>query len=635
MSIFTIAYNNFKNNVKTYTMFFISMVFSVVILSNFLIFMNSNALEYLDGLSSDNTKTILLMVSIILSIFIFFFLWYASNVFLRNRKKEIGIYTFMGLDSVVIGKIYFVEMMLIGLSACLLGTSIGMLISKLFQMIVFKLADFDIDVRFNVTTDSIIYTVLIFMGIFLFFSIKGLINIIRSKVIDLLNENKKNEVMPKINIFTYIIALISLALIIIGYYLVLKDKSNALKTLIFICIGTYGLFGSVIPVILNIFINKKNILYKGENIITINNLAYRIRKNYSNYATISILTAASISVLGTAVAMKTIYNALVENNELYTISFYSNNTINDKGIEKVIKQIGDKKYEVSTTVLKVKGSSIQDKKNLNDDKIILSYSQLVNIIKTNGNEQSLSGINEDMVKGNKIIYLRRPQTLFSTYEEKEMSINNTVYEVSKHNVKLNTLGSILNYMTIVVNDEEYERLKESCEVVNFYGIKVDNEKKLLDKNILKKVSTQITPYVNKDIKAQVGIYENEKASWLKAVYAIGAFLFLVFILALASIIYIKISSDGNEDRNKYKILSDIGITKGDLNKVIVKEISLFYIIPLIVGLIHSYVAIKTLEGFLAQSLTTAFLISGLTCVIIFFINCIISIGSFKKIVNLS
>ena len=56
MNVFSIAYNNFKNNMKTYTMFFISMVFSVVILSNFLILMNGDALEILGEANANYTK---------------------------------------------------------------------------------------------------------------------------------------------------------------------------------------------------------------------------------------------------------------------------------------------------------------------------------------------------------------------------------------------------------------------------------------------------------------------------------------------------------------------------------------------------------------------------------------------------
>ena len=91
-------------------------------------------------------------------------------------------------------------------------------------------------------------------------------------------------------------------------YLVFSSKMNAFKTLILVCIGTYGLFYAAIPAVLNFLINNKRILYKGENILTINSLAYRVKKNYTTYATIGILTACTVTVLGTAVSMRNLYN---------------------------------------------------------------------------------------------------------------------------------------------------------------------------------------------------------------------------------------------------------------------------------------------------------------------------------------
>lgn len=333
MSILSIAFNNFKNNIKTYTMFFISMIFSVIILSNFFILMNGEAIQVLGEANASYTKMMLQAVSVILAVFMFFFIWYTSNVFLRNRKKEIGLFTFMGVDLKTIGKIYFSEMMLIGLSASVIGIGVGVLFSKFFQMIVFAVAGFNVDVKFTVTANSLVSTFLIFMFIFLLMSIKGFVNIARSKVIDLLNDSKKSEKMPKITVFTYIIAIVSIGFITYGYYLVFSSKINALKTLVLVCIGTYGLFYAAIPVVLNFLINNKKILYKGENVITINSLAYRIKKNYTTYATIGILTACTVTVLGTAVSMRKLYTMSEQNDQLFSMSFYSSNTINDEKIE--------------------------------------------------------------------------------------------------------------------------------------------------------------------------------------------------------------------------------------------------------------------------------------------------------------
>lgn len=393
MSIFQIAYNNFKNNIKVYTMFFISMVFSVVILSNFMILMDGDALRYLGTLNEKYTKLLLQMLTSILVIFMFFFIWYSSNIFLINRKKEIGIYTFMGLDSATIGEIYFIEIMLIGLSSCFLGTGIGIVLSKFFQMIVFKLAEFNINVTFNVTVNSIVYTVLIFLGIFLFMSIKGFISIIKSNVIDLLNDSKKTEKMPKINWKIYIASFVSLMLIIVGYYLILHNKMNAVTTLLLVCLGTYGLFGTVLPVVFDFFIKRKSILYNGENIITINNLAYRLKKNYTTYATIAILTACTVTVLGTSVAMRASYSESDANNRLYSISFSSPNEITSKEkIKDVLSVVGEEEYELSTKVLKAK-ETLKDAPDYNNSNyIILSYKQLVDILNTNRNKDSLNKI---------------------------------------------------------------------------------------------------------------------------------------------------------------------------------------------------------------------------------------------------
>ena len=635
MNIFSMAYNNFKNNMRTYGMFFISMVFSVVILSNFFILINGEGLKILGEANANYTKMILQMVSMILGIFIFFFIWYTSNIFLKNRKKEIGLYTFMGVDSKTIGKIYFIEMILIGLFSCILGIIIGILISKFFQMIVFSMAGFSVDVKFTVTLDAILYTFVVFMAIFILMSVKGFINIIRSKVIDLINASKKTEKMPKVNFFTYVIAVCSLILVLYGYDLAMKSNSNAFKTLILVCVGTYGLFYALIPAVLKFLSDKKSILYKGENIITINSLAYRIKKNYTTYATIGILTACTVSVLGTAVSMNKLYTMSLENDTLYSISSYSHNEINDKEIEKSLSNVGKKEYELKTTVLKAKSTLKAVEDSRNSDYIILSYDQFVQILKTNGNEEYLNKINEDMVKGNKAIYIQRPGTLASLIKDKQVTVNDNLYEVSEGDLRFKTLGSILNYETIVVNNEEYNKIKASSETLNFYGIKVENDDRLLDKDIMNSVGEGLKPYLNYDISIQAGVYKSQNVAWLKIVYAIGAFLFLVFVLAEASIIHTKIYSDANEDKHKYKILADVGASMKDLGRAISKEVALVYIIPLAVGLIHSFFAIKVLGKFLSENLFVTFIFSTLTCILIFFGSCLISIRSFKRVVNVS
>lgn len=629
MSIFSIAYNNFKNNIKIYTMFFISMIFSVVVLSNFRIMLDGDAMKVLGEMNERYSKLILQLITIILVIFMFFFIWYASNIFLKNRKKEIGIYAFMGLDSVVIGKIYFIEMMLIGISALIIGTTIGVVLSKFFPIIVFEIADFNIDVTFTVKLNSIIYTIVIFMAIFLFMSIKGFISIVRSKIVDLLNASKKQEKMPKVNILIYIIAIISLILIGYGYYLISKQALNALKTLIIVCIGTYGLFGAVFPIVFNFLINKKSILYNGENIITINTLAYRFRKNYTVYATIAILTATTTTVLGTAFSMKIRYENIQRNIEVYSLAISSTDDFNTEKIAEDLKNVGKEKYSLETKVLKVSNTlkDVEDYKK--DEYIVIPYENLSNILKTNDDEKELDKFNEEMVKDNNVIYIERPGTLMSFLtNKKDIKLNDINFNISK-STRIRVFGEALNYATIIVNNDEYEKLKETATEIKFYGIKIENEEDII--NVIDKVGENINLETT---KGYYGQYELKKVEWVKFIYAIGGFLFLVMALAEASIIYIKVYSDANEDKQKYQTLLKIGASKKDISKSIIREVELFYFIPLAVGSIHSYFAINALGDFLSENLNNVYLLSIAICIVIFIANCIISIMGFKKIIGI-
>lgn len=89
-----------------------------------------------------------------------------------------------------------------------------------------------------------------------------------------------------------------------------------------------------------------------------------------------------------------------------------------------------------------------------------------------------------------------------------------------------------------------------------------------------------------------------------------------------------------EDREKYRILTRIGASKRDLERAIGKEVALFYVLPLVVGLIDSFFAIQVLGDFLSENLLGVFIVSALVCIGIFIVSYMVSVASFKKIVKI-
>jgi putative ABC transport system permease protein len=637
VNVFSIAFNNFRSNIRTYSAFFISMVFSVVVLINFEILKNSETIKFLQGENKKFTEAVLISVIVILSVFLVFFIWYATNVFFKNRVKEIGILSFMGLDLFTIGKIYFVENMLIGVSSFISGLAIGVVSSRFFQVIIVKISGFDIDVSSKFGLNALVSSAVLFLSIFLIMTFKGFITIYRSSVISLMNMAKQEEKIPKVGLLLYIMAIVSLMIIGYGYYLSFDIRSGNIgkivPIIIIICIGTYGLFKSVIPVVFSVLMKNKKILFNGENIISISNINYRLSKNYKTYAVISIIITATISTLGSAVAIKDIQeNAAVQRN-IYTVSAVSSdkNVVDKYRLENIIRQTDDIKYSVNPEMTVVER---KNNKYLGDiGNIFMNYRDFVKILKDNGNEEAIKELGPKFINGKNIIQLKSPQMIGSVAEKVEtVDVDGFTYKISKGEVKTPVLGTGFSYEIYIVNNSEYQKLRERGKQLYFYGAKVENEKnsQAMFNNLEKDLKTKNIFSVQNGYKVQ------EESQWMKFAYAVLVFLFIVFIMVAGSIIYMKIYNDAYEDRDKYDILIKVGASKGEIKKSIVKEVSLFYSLPIISAAISSYFALRLVGDILItlENVFSIYILSLVVCFLIFLIYGVVSVSKFKKIIGI-
>lgn len=116
------------------------------------------------------------------------------------------------------------------------------------------------------------------------------------------------------------------------------------------------------PVIFDIIIKNKKILFNGNNIIAINNINYRLNKNYKTYAIIAIIITTTISTLGASVAMNRIHKNAQEQRNVYTISIVSmdKDEVNKKQIENIIKDTNKIKYSVNPELTILKKTDIKE-----------------------------------------------------------------------------------------------------------------------------------------------------------------------------------------------------------------------------------------------------------------------------------
>ena len=228
----------------------------------------------------------------------------------------------------------------------------------------------------------------------------------------------------------------------------------------------------------------------------------------------------------------------------------------------------------------------------------------------------------------KSIVNKKPGTLISMAGDSgEYLINDKSYTVSK---RLNTpiLGVGMDFNFLIISDENYKLLNDAGEKLYFFGIKL-----AADEEVDKTVALLAENFGSDKSAIYNCNMEIASVTWLKFVYAIGSFLFLVFAMATASIIYMKIYSDGFEDKERYEVLKKIGAERKDVVRAIQKEISLLYILPLALASLDSFFAINALGKFLEIDLLNVYSTSLIVCMAIFALLCVSSISSFKKIVK--
>ncbi|BAH05367.1 FtsX-like permease family protein [Clostridium kluyveri] len=633
MNSLNMAFDNFRRNIKVYGLYVMSMIFSVFIYYNFIALKYNPDFEkakevtqYIKGTST--------AVSYILLLFIIFFVWFSSSFFLNQRKREIGIYAFMGVTNSEIALIYSIEFIFIGITAIVLGLFLGIIFCKMFLMMLAKVAIMNMKIRFFISYKAMVETAVTFFIIFFVNSILGYINIIRTKLIDLLNASKKEESYPKVS---YIKGILSLVCIGMGYYFARKTAGgvgnfmeNLPLAIIFVLIGTYWLFGAAYSVLMKFIINQKKILYRGINIVSMSNIAFRIKNNYRTLAAVAILVTVTLTSYGTVASLKYFVKIRDSIQAPYEISYILEDN------DKVKSEVKDKLREsgkdimldenIKFLILKPHIENQTEFKMEDSDTAVVRYSDFVKISR-NLKAKKLRKIEKEKLLKGEAFYVQTPTVVMSlmNFEKVKAYIDGKSYFI-KETYKTPLFGNGMPTGCLILNDEDYNLLRSKNKEYDFTGFKINNVNDI--KSTAEKLKSidaiRDTLYVT--VSKDVTSY-----STFGIIYFLGAFLALVFIIATGSIIYFKLVSEAYIDKEKYSILKRIGMTYKEIYSASARQIGISYLFPLIVGIIHSCVAMSVLSNLMSYNIIVPAILS---IIIFIFVYGIYFVATTKKYLNI-
>lgn len=624
MSMLKLAFQNFQRSFKNYISLVISLAFTILIFFNFQNLIDSHIFDSLGEAVFRNVEIIIQIITIVLICFMLFFIWYATNVFLSKRKKDIGIYIFMGLTNQKIGQLYMIETTFIGLMALLFGIVSGIITAQLFQMILFKLSDISIDLQIGFSLKSVLIVSAIYFLIYLIFVCKGYINIVRSSVLEMVSASRQNEYVRQNHFILIMKTIVGMGFLCTGYYFAIKKGgmdtiNNAMLAVVLVIVGVYLLFGGMIPLLFQTLAKRKTFLYKKERNLWVNNIIFRIKKNYRTYAMVSVLMLCSVTALATGFAMKERHDGIVHFRNTYTFQVMSPKKGLYKDFSELIDKNNDIEYSGEVSFLQVDSSYI-DERFKNASYGFLSYSQVKQLAKDTHFTFAFT-----IPKDNEYIRVDRKtlMTIITDNTHETIKINHQEYQIADY-----TTTPYLGYMQektafYMVNDTVYQQLKSIEEEFYLYNYKITNPYHFA-------ASIQ-------DIQGHpdcMGLIkmdpQDDELQWVRILYSLCIFMFMVFVFASGSIIFMKLYNDAFEEKERYQVLQKIGISKKTLKHSITNELRFAYAAPLLVMTISSYFSIHALANMVQTDLLMINIISVIAIIIFFTICYFLSTSIYQK-----
>lgn len=646
MNINYLIYRNLKKNIKNYYLYVFALIFSVGLYFAFVTLQYDPAMDEAKG--SIKGAAALGAASVLLVAIVAIFLLYANTIFIKRRSKEIGLFQLIGLTKGKIFRILSAENLILYFGSMVIGIFAGFAASRLILMILFKVTGVDTEAALSFSTEALIQTVIVFAVIYLLIMIMNYTFIKRQSILSLFRAVSTTEnQIKKMSFAEMLFGLLGIGLILLGYYVSTKLFSGDFTTMneLFmamililgaVIIGTYLFYKGSVSFIFNAIRKSKAGYLSLNNVLSLSSIMFRMKSNALLLTIITTVSALAIGLLSLSYisyysaeksAEQSVPNhfAVADQNDLSAfIQALTDEDIEFKKTERDVIQVNADLSDVIGASLEVSGQ-------------VDSSSMIIPVI----SDASVKG--KDVSPG---------ETLFTGYSDaiQQFMAIQTTGEIElispKQSFKQKLIGldkeAYVSYYyasgglpTAIVDQTVFDQLVQDLDPkiqkkTNVYhGI-----------DIVDPIAMDQANQIFKDLGisertgnlSQAEMIFNQKSNMGLMMFIVG-FLGLTFLITSGCILYFKQMDEGEEEKPNYTILRKLGFTQGNLlTGIQIKQLFNFGI-PLVVGLSHSYFAVKSGWFFFGTELWLPMVMVMLLYTALYSIFGLLSVMFYKRVIK--
>ncbi|WP_195989431.1 FtsX-like permease family protein [Clostridium sp. D53t1_180928_C8] len=618
-----LAKGNAKKSIKDYLIYFITITICVSLFYA-ITSLSSSSYELIteDSYNFKALKLVLQYSTYVITAVLILLVAYVNKYMIRRRQREFATYILLGTEQNNVALMFFVETLAIGILAIIAGIFVGTLFSQAITAIVLVSAKQEVVFSLKLYMDTVGITFIFFIAMFCIIGLYNVVILRKIKLIDMINANKQVEFQFKRSAKIYsIIFVFSIILYIIcgscTFKLINSEVDYSIKSLRYIGIslitfilGTYALFYSIAYILIYVKNKWINFKYEGTNLFLIGTIVSKIKTAPILMATISMtFLGAMISFIITIVMaqwalgyldMRVPYDVDIRNN--YSTTFLEEANIKDipkLDYSMIINYLNDNGYKVNS-YCQVEKYIIKAEENnnslvairvsdFNKLRSMLGYEEIElknNEFTTQWHSATTDEVINSYINNNDKININGETYNISNLSSYKESIGEGFYSPYIDNIIIlpdkacNNLDFIeTNFVANIKNEMSYEEANYFRDNYVYNWFKDSNSEFVTNYS----GENDIT-YMAIDIRIK-SLETNNILNMTLAMRILGIYLGIVLLMISLTVLSLSQLADSIEHKDRFNVLRKLGIEENEISKIILKQISVYFIVPIAIAMI--------------------------------------------------